>query len=95
MTFVVSVIDRGGIVLFMSRCLIVKFQNHYPENDKIDNEIKDTYRNDMQPAGFGIALENAEQEEIQETAGKCHTDTNIQHMHEHIGEAGKCTVNDI
>ena len=42
--------------------------------------------------GFRIALENAEQCQVNGTAGECHTDTHIQNVHQHIGQTSQHAV---
>ena len=49
----------------------------------------------MKPARFGITLKNTKKEEIKESAGKGHTDADIQYMHEHVSQACKDAMDDI
>ena len=45
--------------------------------------------------GLVIALHDAEQRQVNQAAGEGHTDTDIQDMHEHIGQTGIHTVHGI
>ncbi len=70
--------------------LQIKFEDQEFEDTVIQQEINDSHRNDPKPAGLCISLKDTEQEQIQKSAGKCQSDSNVQNMSDHI----RCTCQD-
>ena len=82
------------LLVFTPRRFQVPFPDEHCKNYVVENKIQDPDRDNAQPAGFGISLENTEEEQINEAAGKSKADSDIEHMRDHIGTACQNDLND-
>ena len=76
------------VVVLTTRGLEVHFADHKREGRVVEEEIDHADDDDPDPAGLGIALQDAEQREVDDAAREGHADTDAQNMHQHIGQTG-------
>ena len=66
-----------------------------PDEEIIYNEIEHSYNYHPNPVGFGSSLENSEQEQVNDSAGKSHAHAYLKNMHQHIGAPCQNAVDSI
>ena len=75
---------RFLVIVFSARGFEVEVANHPGEDEVVEEEVDDADGNDIHPARFCLTLQDAEDEEIQKTAGEGQADGDIKHVRDHV-----------
>ena len=80
---------RFRVVVFAARRLKVEFLDEEGEDEIVQEEVDDAYGDDVHPVRLVLALENAEDKEVEEASGEGQAYGDVQHVGDHVGRAGQ------
>ena len=75
------------VVVLAARRLEVEVTDHPREDEVVEEEVDDTDRDDVHPARLRLSLQDAEDEEVEETARECQADGDVEDVRDHVGGA--------
>ena len=75
------------VVVLAARRLEVEVADHPREDEVVEEEIDNADRDDIHPARLRLALQDAEDEEVEEAARECQTDGDVEDVRDHVGGA--------
>ncbi len=82
-------------LVLAARRLQVHPGNHQIEGEVVEHKVRRADNNHPDPVGLGVALENAEQGQVDESAGEGHAHAHFENVHQHEGQTRVYTVDGV
>ena len=76
------------VVVLTAGGLEVHLGNHEVEGEVVQEEVDHAHDHHPDPVGLGVALEDAEEGQVDEAAGEGHAHAHVKDVHQHVGQAG-------